>query len=216
GTALPSYFGDLFNEAEFTPEARTPNPHLMVRGYQHAAMTLNFVRSLLEGGFADLHHPQHWDLSFLTHATLSPERRAEHERMTTTLADGISVMENVGEGKIEELTRVEFYTSHEGLNLLYESAQTRTVPRRSGHYDLTTHLPWIGERTRQLDGAHVEFFRGVRNPVGVKVGPKTTGDEVMALIERMNPHDEPGRLVLIARMGAQKVGDALPRLLERV
>jgi 3-deoxy-7-phosphoheptulonate synthase len=216
GVSLPSYFGDLFNEADFTPEARTPNPHLMVRGYQHAALTLNFVRSLLDGGFADLHHPEYWDLSFLRHATLSPERRAEYERMTTTLADGISFMENLGEGKIDELTRVEFYTSHEGLNLLYESAQTRPVPRRSGHYNLSTHLPWIGERTRQLDGAHIEFFRGIRNPVGVKIGPKTTEADLLALIDRLNPHDEPGRLVLIARMGAARVADALPPLLERV
>ena len=213
---LPSYFGDLVNEPGFSPEARTPNPHLMVRGYQHAAMTLNFMRALLEGGFADLHHPEYWNLRFLEHAGLSAERRADYERMTRNLADGISFMENLGEARIHELTRVEFFTSHEGLNLIYESAQTRRVPRRVGYYDLTTHLPWVGERTRQLDGAHVEFFRGVRNPVGVKIGPKADPDEVVRLIETLNPQDEPGKLVLIARMGATQVGERLPGLLERV
>jgi 3-deoxy-7-phosphoheptulonate synthase len=123
-------------------------------------------------------------------------------------------MENLGEAKVHELTRAEFFTSHEGLNLLYESAQTRRVPRREGFYDLTTHLPWIGERTRQIDGAHVEFFRGVRNPVGVKVGPKATAEEVVGLAERIDPCHEPGRLVLIARMGASQVGQRLPGLLE--
>jgi len=213
-TELPSYFGDLVNEAAFSPEARNPNPHLMVRGYQHAAMTLNFIRSLLEGGFADLHHPEYWNLAFLEHADLAPDRKAIYERMTGTLADGISFMENLGEAKVEELTRVEFFTSHEALNLHYESAQTRTVPRRSGYYDLTTHLPWLGERTRQLDGAHVEFARGIRNPVGVKLGPTTTGEDLVNLIDTLNPEGEPGKLVLIARMGAGKVGEGLPRLLE--
>ncbi|MFG0306651.1 MAG: 3-deoxy-7-phosphoheptulonate synthase class II [Phycisphaerales bacterium JB040] len=215
-TELPSYFGDLVNEAAFSPEARTPNPHLMVRGYQHAAMTLNFIRSLLEGGFADLHHPEYWNLSFLEHAGLAPDRRAVYERMTATLADGISFMENLGEARVDELTRVEFFTSHEALNLHYESAQTRTVPRRDGYYDLTTHLPWLGERTRQLDGAHVEFARGIRNPVGVKVGPAASGDEVRALIDTLNPEGEPGKLVLIARMGARNVERALPPLLDAV
>ncbi len=213
---LPSYFGDLVNGLEFDAESRTPNPHLMVRGYQHAAMTLNFIRSLLEGGFADLHHPEYWDLRFLEHAGLSPERRAAYERMTRNLADGITFMENLGEGKIDDLTRVEFFTSHEGLNLVYESAQTRRVPRRPGYYDLTTHLPWIGERTRQLDGAHVEFFRGVRNPVGVKIGPTADADEVVRLIDTLNPSDEAGRLVLIARMGAGNVEERLPPMLERI
>ncbi len=209
---LPSYFGDLINEPEFTPEARQANPHLMVRGYQHAAMTLNFVRALLEGGFADVHHPEYWDLSFFTSADLPPETRAEYERMTSQLAEALEFMEALGETSVEELTRVEFFTSHEGLNLLYESAQTRRVPRRTGYYDLTTHLPWIGERTRDLDGAHVEFFRGIRNPVGVKIGPGAEADEVAALAERLNPENERGKLLLIARFGSAKVEDRLPRL----
>lgn len=213
---LPSYFGDLINHAEFTPAARTPDPDLLVQGYQHAALTLNFIRSLLDAGFADLHHPEYWDLSFLQNADLSPKRRAQYEHMSRTLADGLAFMENLGEQRVEDSTRVDFYTSHEGLNLDYETAQTRTVPRREGYYNLTTHLPWIGERTRQLDGPHIEYFRGIRNPVGVKVGPKMDQGELIRLIDTLNPGNEPGKLILIARMGAAKVQPALPPLLERV
>ncbi len=216
GVTLPSYFGDLVNGAEFTPEARTANPHRMVRGYQHAAVTLNFIRSLIDSGFADLHHPEYWDLRFMEHASLPEELRREYQQMSRRLAEALRFMEALGDTAIDNLSRVEFYTSHEGLNLLYESAQTRRVPRREGWYDLTTHLPWIGERTRALDGAHVEFFRGVSNPVGVKVGPSTSPADLLALIDRLNPTDEPGRMVLIHRMGAAKIAQTLPALLHAV
>jgi 3-deoxy-7-phosphoheptulonate synthase len=125
-------------------------------------------------------------------------------------------MEALGESSIEELTRVDFYTSHEGLNLHYESAQTRQVPRRDGWYDLTTHFPWIGERTRALDGAHVEFFRGISNPLGVKLGPSSTADQALRLIDALNPRNEAGKLALVTRMGATKVGDVLPGLVDAV
>jgi 3-deoxy-7-phosphoheptulonate synthase len=210
---LPSYYGDLINRAPFTREARTPDPWLMVKGYEHAAVTLNFIRSLVDGGFADLHHPEYWDLSFFTHASLSPELRAQYQRMTTNLADGLRFMEALGERTVDDLTRVEFFTSHEGLNLHYESAQTRRVPRREGWYNLTTHMPWIGERTREIGGAHIEFFRGVRNPLGVKIGPRATTDEVQRLCDILNPADEAGRLVFITRMGADNAERALPTLL---
>ncbi len=213
---LPSYFGDLINRSPFTPSDRVPDPMLLVSGYQHAAMTLNFIRSLLDGGFADLHHPEYWNLSFFENADLDATRKAEYEHMSRTLADGLRFMENLGEQRVEDAHSVDFYTSHEGLNLIYESAQTRKVPRRDGYYNLTTHLPWIGERTRQLDGPHIEYFRGINNPVGVKVGPTTTPDELIALIDALNPDDLPGKLVLIARMGAEGVAEALPPLLSRV
>ena len=216
GLELPSYFGDLVNEPAFDADARTPNPHLMVRGYQHAAVTLNFIRSLIDGGFADIHHPEYWDLRFMEHASLSPELRAEYTRMAGQLSEALKFMEALGETAVHEFNRVEFFTSHEALNLLYESAQTRTVPRRAGYYNLTTHLPWIGERTRALDGAHVEYARGIRNPVGVKVGPTITGDELIELIDTLNPKNEPGRIVLIHRMGATRINDGLARLLEAV
>jgi 3-deoxy-7-phosphoheptulonate synthase len=213
---LPSYFGDLVNRAGFTEEERRPDPMNLVAGYQHAALTLNFVRALVDGGFADLHHPEQWDLAFTREAALSSELRAEYERMSQNLSDGMHLMEALGEARIEELTRVEFFTSHEGLNLAYESALTREVPRRPGHYNLSTHMPWIGERTRALDGAHLEFFRGLRNPIGVKLGPTATADDVHQLIDALNPEDEPGRLTFITRMGAGKVANELPRLIDAV
>ena len=216
GVTLPSYFGDLVNQAEFTAEARKPDPHLMVRGYQHAAVTLNFIRSLIDGGFADLHHPENWDLSFMEHADLSPELRAEYEKLVTDLSGALTFMEALGDQSVGDLAGVDFFTSHEGLNLLYESAQTRTVPRRTGHFDLTTHLPWIGERTRAIDGSHVEFFRGVHNPVGVKVGPKADPADIVALIDVLNPRDEPGKILLIHRMGVQGCLEYLPPILEGV
>ncbi len=214
GVELPSYFGDLVNRIEFDPEARRPNPSHLLTGYQHAALTLNFIRALVEGGFADLHHPRQWDLSFVRNAALRPQQREEYERMSQNLADGLKLMEALGEARIEELSRVDFYTSHEGLNLYYEAALTRRVPRREGYYDLTTHLPWIGDRTRQLDGAHAEFFRGIQNPVGIKVGPGATPGEVAELAERIDPKRQPGRLMLITRLGAQGVGEHLPGLIE--
>jgi 3-deoxy-7-phosphoheptulonate synthase len=216
GVELPSYFGDLFNRPEFTAEARRPDPELMISGYQHAAMTLNFVRSLSAGGFADLHHPEYWDLSFFERADLPAAVRESYQTTTRQLTEALRFMEALGEGTVSELSRVEFFTSHEGLNLHYESAQTRTVPHRQGYYDLTTHLPWIGERTRSLDGAHVEFFRGIRNPIGIKLGPKVTPVEVLRLLDALNPNEEPGRIVLITRMGAARAADALPLLLEVV
>jgi 3-deoxy-7-phosphoheptulonate synthase len=216
GVELPSYFGDLVNRPDFTPEARRADPQLLLAGYLHASLTINFIRSLSAAGFADLHHPEYWDLSFFKRVGLHPEVREEYERTTQQLSQALRFMEALGERTVDDLTRVDFYTSHEGLNLHYEAAQTRTVPRRAGHYDLTTHLPWIGERTRAIDGAHVEFFRGIRNPVGVKVGPSAPPDEIVRLVERLNPDDEPGKIVLITRMGAAAVERALPKLVEAV
>jgi len=210
--SLPSYFGDLVNRSDFTPEARTADPRLLVQAYTHAAMTLNFIRSLSDGGFADLHHPEQWDLSFMEHASLSPELKEEYQRTSQQLAEALTFMEALGETSIDDLSRVTFFTSHEGLNLHYESAQTRTVPRRAGWWDLTAHLPWIGERTRQLEGAHLEFFRGIRNPVGVKIGPTCTPDVLLKTLDTLNPQNEAGKIVLISRVGAGKVEDTLPGL----
>jgi 3-deoxy-7-phosphoheptulonate synthase len=214
GVVRPSYFGDMINRADFTEAGRRPDPDNMLVAYSHAAMTLNFVRSLSAGGFADVHHPEFWELAFFRNAAIPDSLRQEYERTTRELAEALRFMEALGETSIEDLTRVDFYTSHEGLNLHYESAQTRRVPRRSGWYDLTTHFPWIGERTRALDGAHVEFFRGVQNPVGVKLGPSVAPDQALRLAEALNPSGEPGKLAFITRMGAAKVKHALPPLVE--
>jgi 3-deoxy-7-phosphoheptulonate synthase len=214
GVSHPSYFGDMVNRADFTPDGRRPDPDNMVLAYSHAAMTLNFIRSLSAAGFADVHHPEYWQLSFFRRMRVPDSLLEEYEHTTRQLAEALRFMEALGESTVEELTRVEFYTSHEGLNLHYESAQTRHVPRRDGWYDVTTHFPWIGERTRALEGAHVEFFRGIENPIAIKLGPSATADQVLRLIDVINPHNEAGKLALVTRMGASRVADALPGLVE--
>jgi len=212
GVTLPSYRGLLINKPEFTPESRAPDPQLLLTGYHHAALTLNFVRSLIDAGFADLRHPELWDLAFVDYAQ-QPE---DYHRIMTSIGDSVSFLEAISGHTLGELRRVEFYTSHEGLHLDYEQAQTRQVPRRSGWYNLTTHLPWIGDRTRNLDGAHVEYFRGIANPIGMKVGPSMQATELIELIDTLNPTNEPGRLTLIHRFGAEKIDDLLPPLLDAV
>ncbi|MBX3365133.1 MAG: 3-deoxy-7-phosphoheptulonate synthase [Phycisphaeraceae bacterium] len=214
--SLPSYFGDMINRPAFTPEARRPDPGRLVEAYQHAAMTLNFVRSLCDAGFADLHHPEYWNLSFFAHASLSEEVRRQYEAMSRELASSLRFMEALGERSVDDLSRTTFYTSHEGLVLEYETALTRQVPRREGWYNLSTHLPWIGERTRQLDGAHVEYFRGIANPVGLKIGAGTDPIDLLRLVDRLNPINAPGKLVVITRMGADNVNATLPGLVEIV
>ena len=216
GVTLPNYFGDLINRPEFTPEARRADPNLLVEGYKHAALTLNFVRSLTDGGFADLHHPEYWDVSFMDSATLPAHLKEQYLRTTERVQSALRFMDALGDAPADALTRAPFFTSHEGLNLHYESAQTRRVPRRASWYDLSTHLPWIGERTRGLDGAHVEFFRGIANPIGVKVGPSANPADVIALLDALDPDGEPGKMMIIIRMGAQKVRTALPPILEAV
>ena len=216
GVVRPSYFGDMINRADFTESGRRPDPENMVTAYSHAAMTLNFIRSLSAAGFADVHHPEQWELTFSRRAKAPDSLREEYSRTTRNLAEALHFMEALGDMTVEELTRVDFYTSHEGLNLHYESAQTRKVPRREGFWDLTTHFPWIGERTRATDGAHVEFFRGVENPLGIKIGPSVTADQVLRLVDTLNPGNEAGKIALVTRMGATKVADVLPGLVEVV
>ncbi|MEM7049732.1 MAG: 3-deoxy-7-phosphoheptulonate synthase class II [Acidobacteriota bacterium] len=212
GVTLPSYRGDLVNGAAFTAEDRMPSPDRLLRGYERSALTLNFIRGLIEGGFADLHHPEYWQLDFVEH---SP-RATDYQRMVQTIGEAVSFMETLAGRTVGQLKRVDFFTSHEGLHLGYEEAQTRRVPRREGWYDLSTHLPWIGMRTADPDGAHVEFFRGVRNPIAVKVGPAMTRDRLLRLLDRLHPQDEPGRLTLIHRFGAGAIADGLPPLIEAV
>jgi 3-deoxy-7-phosphoheptulonate synthase len=209
---LPAYRGDLVNRDAFTTEDRTPDPTLMLRGYERAALTLNFIRALADGGFADLHHPEQWDMSF-SHDTVNHH---EYVKIVESIRESISFITAVTGIDAAILRRIDFFTSHEALALLYEQAQTRTVPRRPGWYNLSTHFPWIGMRTAQLDGAHVEYCRGIRNPLGIKIGPAMTAEWLEGLLEVLDPDREPGRITLIARMGAGKVADKLPPLLETV
>ncbi len=209
---LPTYRGDLINRSPFTKEDRTPDPKLLLRGYERAALTLNFIRGLIDGGFADIHHPEYWDLDFVDQSPMS----AEYKRLVDGIKDSLEFMENVLDTPEESMKRVEFFTSHEGLALRYEQAQTRTVPRRDGYYNLATHFPWIGMRTAQIDGAHIEYFRGIRNPIGLKVGPTMDPEWLTHLIDILHPDDEPGRLTLITRLGASKVRDLLPDFIDTV
>lgn len=210
GVELPSYFGDLVNRVEFTAEARRPNPANMVDAYLHAASTMNFIRAL-GGGNSDLRRPEYFDLSFFERgAALSSKLRDEYQKVCQDITHGLHFASVVGDRESDELMKTNVFASHEGLNLLYEAAQTRRVPRRSGYFDLTTHLPWIGERTRSLDGAHVEFFRGIENPIAIKLGPKVAPDDVVALTETLNPSNEPGKIVLITRMGVANVAKLGP------
>lgn len=212
GVALPSYRGDIVNGPEFTAQARIPDPRRMVKAHARSAMTMNFVRSLIDGGFADLHHPEYWGLGWVGQ---SPHA-AEYQKMVENIGDAVRFMETLAGRQMQSLNRVDFYTSHEALLLPYEEAQTRKVPRADGWFNLSTHFPWIGMRTAALDGAHVEYFRGIQNPVAVKVGPSVTPEQLLPLIDALNPDNEPGRLGLIHRMGAQQIAEKLPPLLEAV
>jgi len=208
GVTLPSYRGDMINRPAFTPEDRAANPELLLRAYERSGLTINFIRSLIEGGFADLHHPEYWELGFVAN---SPHA-VDYTRMVQSIGESLRFMETLTGSVLADINRVDFFTSHEGLHLHYEQAQTRQVPRRTGWYNLSTHFPWIGERTRALDGAHVEYFRGITNPIGVKIGPGLSVDEALVLSEMLNPQNEPGRLTFILRFGANQVDKCLPPL----
>jgi 3-deoxy-7-phosphoheptulonate synthase len=212
GVSLPAYRGDLVNRPEFTAEGRRPDPQLLLRGYERAALTLNFVRALVDGGFADLHHPEYWDLGFVRHAQL----RADYERIVHAIGDALDFFESLTGQRAGEANRVEFFASHEGLHLLYEQAQTRYIARQDRWYNLSTHMPWIGMRTAQVDGAHVEYFRGIANPIGVKIGAAMSDEWLQELVAKLNPHNLPGRLTLIHRFGVKDIEQHLPRAIAAV
>lgn len=215
GITLPCYRGDIVNQFDFQPEARRPDPRRLLRGYERAALTLNFIRALSEGGFADLHHPENWNLLFVNEAKGEVAKR--YRDLVKSLGDALRFMETILEGStVSELKRVDFFTSHEALLLDYETALTRPSVRGIGYYNMGTHFPWIGERTRSLQGAHIEYLRGLRNPVGVKVGPNISAEELVELVLRLNPENEPGRLTLIHRMGRRSIESKLPPLIEAV
>ena len=212
GIELPSYRGDIVNSPEFTEAARRPDPQRLISAHSRSAMTMNFVRSLIDGGFADLHHPEYWDLGWVGHSPLAEE----YHRMVRAIGDGVRFMETLSGEAVHNVRRVDFYTSHEALLLDYEEGLTRQVPRHWGWFNLSTHYPWIGMRTAALEGAHAEYMRGIRNPIAVKVGPGVKPDDLLRLTDHLNPENEPGRLTLIHRMGATKIAAELPKHLDAI
>lgn len=214
GMELPSYRGDIVNGIDFDAGSRTPDPERMLRAYLQAASTLNLLRALAQGGYADLHRVHRWSLDFVTETPQAERYRALADRIQETL----DFMEACGvtAATTPALHRTAFYTSHEALLLGYEQALTRIDSTSEAWYDTSAHLLWIGDRTRQPDGAHVEFLRGVGNPVGVKIGPSTTIDSLLRLIDGLNPANDSGRLALVSRMGAASVREGLASLVRAV
>ncbi len=213
GVELPSYRGDIINELAFTSEARIPNPNKMLQAYTQAAATLNLLRAFSTGGYADVHQVHSWTLGFT-----EGEKAAKYRDMANRISDTLDFMKAAGvtSDRLHSLQTVDFYTSHESLLLEYEEALTRLDSTSGKWLAGSGHMIWIGDRTRQPDGAHVEFARGVQNPIGLKCGPTTSAEDLKVLMEKLNPENEAGRLTLIARFGAGTVGDHLPRLIKAV
>ena len=214
GITLPSYRGDNINGIDFTEESRKPDPNRLMQGYAQSAATLNLLRAFASGGYADLHNVHRWTLGFIAGSPSGEKYKALAQRISETL----EFMEACGitPESTPQLRVTDFYTSHESLFLNYEQAMTRIDSTSGEWYDTSAHFLWIGDRTRQPDGAHVEFCRGVRNPIGLKCGPPLGDDDLLRLIALLNPENKPGRLTLICRFGADKIGEKLPRLIRAV
>ncbi|MEE8545537.1 MAG: 3-deoxy-7-phosphoheptulonate synthase class II [Alphaproteobacteria bacterium] len=214
GIELPSYRGDIVNAIEFEAEARKPDPERMLQAYAQSAATLNLLRAFAQGGYADLHRVHRWNLGFVANSA----QGARYRDLADRIAESLAFMEACGltGESLHELRLTDFYTSHEALLLGYEQAMTRIDSTTGDWYDTSAHMLWVGDRTRQPDGAHVEFLRGIKNPLGIKAGPTLEADQLCALIARLNPDNEAGRITVISRMGAAKVEDKLPALVRAV
>ena len=213
GIELPSYRGDIINGIDFTQAARVPDPERLVQVYNQSAATMNLLRAFAQGGFADLHQVHQWNLDFIANSPAG-ER---YESIASKIDDALQFMEACGVGAgANQLRETEFYTSHEALLLPYEQALTRQDSLTGDWFDCSAHMLWIGDRTRQLDGAHVEFLRGVKNPIGVKAGPSMDPEDLLRLTDVLNPKNEAGRLNIIVRMGADKVADGMPKLIQAI
>jgi 3-deoxy-7-phosphoheptulonate synthase len=212
GVTLPAYRGDAVNGFDFTEAARVPDPQRLVDVYNASAATLNLVRAFVTGGYADLRQVHTWNTDFVRDSVVGQR----YEKLASEIDRAMSFMEAIGVADPEQFHRVDFHSSHEALVLEYEHAMTRIDSRTELPYDVSGHFVWIGERTRQLDNAHVELLSHIRNPIGVKLGPSTSADDALALAARLNPANEPGRLTFITRFGAQKIRDGLPDLVEKV
>ncbi len=211
---LPSYRGDIINSVEFTEQARIPDPKRMIKAYNQSVATLNLVRAFASGGLADLHEVHQWNLDFASQGSMSEK----YEDLSRRIEDSLRFMEACGvtSRTYRTLRETDFYTSHEALLLPYEEAFTRQDSLTGNWYDVSAHMLWIGDRTRQLDGAHVEFMRGINNPIGIKAGPSMDPEDLVRLCQVLNPTNESGRLNIIVRMGADKVAEGMPKLVQAV
>jgi 3-deoxy-7-phosphoheptulonate synthase len=207
---LPAFRGEIVNGYDFTEGSRTADPHRLLKAYHTSVSTLNLIRAFTQGGFADLREVHAWNKGFAA----NPANK-KYEQMAIEIDRAVKFMEAAG-ADFDELKRVDFYTGHEGLLMDYERPLTRIDSRTGDAYDTSAHFIWVGERTRELDGAHIDFVSKIRNPIGVKLGPTTSPETALALIDKLDPEREPGRLTFITRMGAGKIRDALPPLLEAV
>lgn len=214
GVSLPSYRGDIINNFEFTEQARVPDPQRLMTAYHHSAATLNLLRAFAQGGLADLHQVNRWNMGFVAANPL----KEKYQQLADRIQDALEFMEVCGIDSTvaPSLKETDLFTSHEALLLGYEEALTRRDHLSGDWYDCSAHFVWIGERTRQLDHAHIEFFKGIKNPIGVKVGPGMDPDELIKLIDAVNPDNIPGRLTLITRMGADVLPEKLPALVRKV
>jgi 3-deoxy-7-phosphoheptulonate synthase len=211
GVTLPAYRGDAVNDLQFTESARTPDPQRLVKVYHTSSATLNLVRAFTQGGFADIRRVHEWNKGFIKDSKIGPR----YEAMANEIGRALAFTASAGVDP-EKFKTVDFYSSHEALILEYEKALTRIDSRTGDAYDVSAHFVWVGERTRQPGGAHLDFAAKIKNPIGVKIGPKTTPQEALDLITRLNPLNEPGRLTFITRMGAGKIREVLPPILEAV
>ena len=209
---LPSYRGDLINATAFSKQARTPDPARMLQGYGLASLTINYIRALMESGFADLHKPEQWDLDFLQ--TRNKPELKKYQHKVDQLLNTISLMESISGETTQNLDKVEFFTCHEALLLHYEAALTRKIDQR--WYNLSTHYPWIGMRTAQPDSGHIEYMKGIANPVAVKVSAEMSASDLEKLLRTLNPDNEPGKISLIHRLGVEQIATKLPPLIQKV
>ena len=212
GVKMMNYRGDLINSFEATVKARTPDPKRLLEAYEKAALSLNFLRALSDEGFADLQHPEQWELDFMQ----NNEYYKDYEQMVSSINKAIKFMDTITPNRINTSHKVDLYTSHEALNLFYDSAQTRRVPRKQGWFNLSAHLVWLGNRTQQLDGGHIEYLKGIQNPIGIKVGPPFDLENLLRLLDTLNPNHEAGKIVLITRMGHENVKKHLPTFIRAI
>ncbi len=212
GVKMLNYRGDLINSIEASVDTRTPDPARLLEAYEKAALSLNFLRALSDEGFADLQHPEQWELDFMQ----NNEYYKDYEQMVSSINKAIKFMDTITPNRINTSHKVDLYTSHEALNLFYDSAQTRRVPRKQGWFNLSAHLVWLGNRTQQIDGAHIEYLKGIQNPIGIKVGPPFDLENLLRLLDTINPNHEAGKIVLITRMGHDNVKKHLPTFIRAI